>query len=290
MISRVLEPEPMETADDVRQYDAMDHSAVNARFVEDFLTAHGPCRGGEILDVGTGTARIPIALCLADSAARILALDLSEPMLERAAANIAAAGLSPRIRCHHGDAKSLITLFGEGSFEGVVSNTIVHHIPDPEPALDSMARLVARGGTLMIRDLARPGIAPGDPPAGGHLCRLGKSRGTGPLRSLARRLLDPRRDRRDRDPPGAAGHRSGHDLRPALDLDVASEIVASRESFVLRVEDGGRPGTGVERTDGHVGNVRGRHRGSRGARDAPAGPILAPAAAPRGPDRLAWLR
>ena len=85
MIPRVLEPEAMETPEEVRQYDAMDHSAVNARFVEDFLAVHGPCRGGEILDVGTGTARIPIALAQADSRASVLALDLSEAMLEQAA-------------------------------------------------------------------------------------------------------------------------------------------------------------------------------------------------------------
>ncbi len=84
MIPRVLEPEAMETAEEVRQYDAMDHSAVNDRFVADFLSAHGPCRGGEILDVGTGTARIPIALARADGRARILALDLSATMLEQA--------------------------------------------------------------------------------------------------------------------------------------------------------------------------------------------------------------
>jgi len=156
MIPRVLEPEAMETADEVREYDAMDHSEVNARFVADFLQAHGPCRGGEVLDAGTGTARIPIALARADLKARIVALDLAETMLAQAAKNIAAAGLSNRIRCHHGDAKSLMDDFGERSFEGVISNTIVHHIPDPGPALATMARLVARSGTLMVRDLARP--------------------------------------------------------------------------------------------------------------------------------------
>jgi ubiquinone/menaquinone biosynthesis C-methylase UbiE len=156
MIPRVLEPEAMETPEEVRQYDAMDHSAVNARFVEDFLAVHGPCRGGEVLDVGAGTARIPIALAKADCEARVLALDLSEAMLEQAASNIALAGLSHRIRCHRGDAKSLLNLFGEGSFEGVVSNTIIHHIPNPKPVLDDMARLVAPGGTLLVRDLARP--------------------------------------------------------------------------------------------------------------------------------------
>ncbi len=157
MISRVLEPEAMETAEEVRQYDGMDHSEVNSRFVTDFLSAHGPCGGGEILDVGTGTARIPIALAQADSQARMLALDLSETMLAQAEINIAAAGLTSRIRTYQGDAKALINSFGQGTFEGVISNTIIHHIPDPLPALETMARLVARGGTLMLRDLARPG-------------------------------------------------------------------------------------------------------------------------------------
>jgi ubiquinone/menaquinone biosynthesis C-methylase UbiE len=156
MIPRVLEPEAMETAEEVRQYDAMDHSAVNERFVADFLTFHGSCRGGEILDVGTGTARIPIALARADGQARVLALDLSAPMLDQAAINIAKAGLSPRIQCRQGDAKSLLEVFGDSVFEGVVSNTIVHHIPDPAPVLEEIARLVAPGGTVMVRDLARP--------------------------------------------------------------------------------------------------------------------------------------
>jgi ubiquinone/menaquinone biosynthesis C-methylase UbiE len=166
MIPRVLEPEAMETPEEVRQYDAMDHSAVNARFVDDFLTAHGPCRGGEILDVGTGTARIPIALATADSRSKVLALDLSDAMLKQAAKNIALAGLSQRIRCHHGDAKSLLELFGDGSFEGVVSNTIIHHIPHPEPVLADLVRLVAHRGTLFVRDLARP-------PSARDIIRLG---------------------------------------------------------------------------------------------------------------------
>jgi ubiquinone/menaquinone biosynthesis C-methylase UbiE len=159
MIPRVLEPEGMETLEEVRQYDAMDHSAVNSRFVNDFLTAHGPCRGGEVLDVGTGTARIPIALAGADNQARVLALDLSETMLAQADINIAAARLTSRIRTHKGDAKVLLDSFGQGIFEGVISNTIIHHIPDPVPALATMARLLAPGGTLMVRDLSRPASA-----------------------------------------------------------------------------------------------------------------------------------
>jgi ubiquinone/menaquinone biosynthesis C-methylase UbiE len=154
MLSRVLETEAMDAQEEARAYDAMDHATVNAQFVADFLAAHGPCRGGEILDVGAGSARIAIALCQADPAARVRATDLSEAMLDLARRNIAAKGLADRITCVTGDAKDLP--WSDGSFEGVISNSIVHHIPDPAPALREMTRLVAPGGTLFVRDLARP--------------------------------------------------------------------------------------------------------------------------------------
>lgn len=154
MLPRVLEHEVMDAEDEARDYDAMDHGAVNARFVADFLQAHGPCRGGQILDVGTGTARIPIALALADPRADVLGVDLAESMLALARRNIADAGLADRVRVRHCDAKGLP--FAAGMFEGVLSNSIVHHIPDPGPALAEMARVLAPGGTLFVRDLARP--------------------------------------------------------------------------------------------------------------------------------------
>jgi ubiquinone/menaquinone biosynthesis C-methylase UbiE len=154
MLPRVLEPEAMDTPDEARDYDLMDHAEVNARFVAEFLAAHGPSRGGEVIDIGTGPGRIPIALCRASPTARVLGIDLAENMLSRARNNVEAAGLSRRIRLALADAKGLT--YGDGSFEGVISNTIVHHIPDPIPALSEMARLVAPGGTLFVRDLCRP--------------------------------------------------------------------------------------------------------------------------------------
>ena len=154
MIPRTLEPEAMDTPEEVRDYDAMDHATVNARFVAEFLDAHGPCRGGELLDVGTGPARIPIALCRADRSARVLGIDLAEAMLERARSNVAEAGLSARIRCVRADAQGLF--YPNGHFEAVLSNSIIHHLADPAPALAEMARVVAPGGTLFVRDLARP--------------------------------------------------------------------------------------------------------------------------------------
>jgi len=156
-IPRVLEPEAMDTPEEARDYDAMDHRAVNARFVADFRAAHGPCRGGAILDVGTGTALIPIALCRADPRARVVGVDLADAMLALARRNVDAAGLGGRIRLERGDGKGLD--HAAGSFEAVVANSIVHHLADPGPALAELARMVAPGGTLFVRDLARPSAA-----------------------------------------------------------------------------------------------------------------------------------
>jgi ubiquinone/menaquinone biosynthesis C-methylase UbiE len=154
VLPRVLEPEAMDTPDEAREYDAMDHSAVNARFVADFLAAHGPCRGGAILDVGTGPARIPIALCLAEPRANVLGIDLARHMLDRARRNVADAGLDDRIKLQLLDAKAIP--YPDGQFEAVISNSIVHHIADPSAALAEMVRIVAPGGTLFVRDLCRP--------------------------------------------------------------------------------------------------------------------------------------
>ena len=154
MLPRTLEPEEMDTPEDVASYDAMDHSAVNAQFVADFLEVHGPMRGGQALDVGTGTARIPIELCRADSGARVLAIDLADHMIQRARANVEDAGYSDRIRCELADAKALAD--ADRSFEAVISNSIIHHIPEPSGVLAAAASAVAPGGSLFIRDLARP--------------------------------------------------------------------------------------------------------------------------------------
>ena len=58
MLNRVLEPEVMDDRDEAIAYDAMDHELVNRLFVDDLLGA-GPI-GIDCLDLGTGTALIPI--------------------------------------------------------------------------------------------------------------------------------------------------------------------------------------------------------------------------------------
>ncbi len=154
VLPRVLEPEVMDTPEDALDYDSMDHSEVNARFVADFLAFHEAPRGRDILDLGTGTALIPIVLCQQSATARVVGVDLAEQMLLVAARNVDRAGLADRIRLDRVDAKGLP--YPDSSFEAVLSNSIVHHIPEPMTVIAEMVRLVCPGGSVFVRDLARP--------------------------------------------------------------------------------------------------------------------------------------
>ena len=152
MIERVLEPEVMATQEESIAYDDMDHRAVNEKFVEDLL-ATGRATG-EILDLGTGTARIPLLLCEQTDDVRIVAVDLSESMLDLARLNIEIASQMSRIMLDRVDAKAMP--FDDGRFDVVLSNSIVHHIPDPQRAIAESVRVCKPGGYFFFRDLLRP--------------------------------------------------------------------------------------------------------------------------------------
>jgi ubiquinone/menaquinone biosynthesis C-methylase UbiE len=158
MLTRVLEPEVMDTVDEAVDYDAMDHSTVNRVFVDDLLQVMQAADHGNenrrILDTGTGTAQIPIEFCNRSSGWNVRAIDLAGEMLRLAEVNVRAAGLSTRISLEQVDSKKLP--YESGSFDAVMSNSIVHHIPEPASVFSEMSRVVKPGGLLFVRDLLRP--------------------------------------------------------------------------------------------------------------------------------------
>lgn len=164
MLPRVLEPEVMDTPEEARDYDAMDHSAVNRTFAADFLHLYDT--ETPILDIGTGTAQVPIELgrqCAGMDprlweAMHFVAVDLADHMLALARRNVERAGLADRIRIEKADAKHLP--YPDGQFGAVISNAMLHHIPDPFACLAEMHRVCAISGLLFVRDLLRPDDEP----------------------------------------------------------------------------------------------------------------------------------
>lgn len=155
MVDRVLEPEVMDSPEEARAYDAMDFAAVNAAFCADLVRALGDTSStAHVLDVGTGTARIPVILCNQLPKITVVGIDLAGHMLDLGAAHVRRSHLASRLRLEREDAKKL--RYAAASFDAVVSNTIVHHIPEPTEVLREMWRVLRPGGLLFVRDLARP--------------------------------------------------------------------------------------------------------------------------------------
>jgi len=152
MLERILEAEVMDTADEAAEYDAMAHGEVNRRFCEDLLAIEPSPR--RVIDVGTGTARIPLTLCSLHPSCTVVATDLADHMLALAERNVREAGMSRRITLSRADAKGS-TLARHG-FDVVMSNSIVHHIPSPGSLFEELLGLLAPGGLLFVRDLERP--------------------------------------------------------------------------------------------------------------------------------------
>jgi len=158
MLPRTLEPEVMDSPEEARDYDGMDHSAVNRAFVDDLLAVLGsPAPSPEsldVLDAGTGTARIPIELCGRLLDCRVTAIDLAGEMLKLARINVESAALDERVRLEQVDAKAMP--YRDDRFDAVISNSIVHHVSEPAVVLDECLRVLRPGGILFLRDLLRP--------------------------------------------------------------------------------------------------------------------------------------
>jgi 2-polyprenyl-3-methyl-5-hydroxy-6-metoxy-1,4-benzoquinol methylase len=100
------------------------------------------------LDVGGGTGRLSILL--ADRVGSATVTDPSAGMVDVARQRIEEAGLSDRLRAVRAD---LTTDRLAGSYDVVWSSLALHHVPDLDALLRSVAALLVDGGRLAIADL-----------------------------------------------------------------------------------------------------------------------------------------
>lgn len=153
VLPRILEPEVMDDPTEAIAYDAMDFRVVNQDFA-DLVTATYAQEEALVLDLGTGTAQIPILVLQQRPKWTIKAVDFAESMLALGSKNVAAAGFSRQIELVFEDAKQLTWV--DQSFDVIISNSLIHHLPDPLPCFREMRRLLKPQGKIIVRDLFRP--------------------------------------------------------------------------------------------------------------------------------------
>jgi len=101
--------------------------------------------GGRVLEVGVGTGS---SLPHYDKRTRLVGIDISEAMLEKARRRARALKLENVEEIAVGDAEALA--YADGSFDVVVAQYVVTAVPDPERALDEFVRVVRPGGEIVI--------------------------------------------------------------------------------------------------------------------------------------------
>lgn len=155
-LERTPEPEVMDDPEGVEAYTNSAAQAylerIDRTFVDDALSLG--VTQGHALDIGTGPGLIPIMLATRVPGLRLTGVDLSEPMLQKARNAAEAAGVADRLDFRLGDAKTLP--FSQQSFDLVLCNSLLHHLPAPLALLNEISRVSKSGGAILLRDLRRP--------------------------------------------------------------------------------------------------------------------------------------
>ncbi len=116
--------------------------------------------GLDVLDVGCGPGTITADLAERVAPGRVIGIDRSAEVIERAAAQQQGDGLEFR-------AADLMDLpFDTNSFDVVHAHQVLQHVPDPIDALVEMRRVCRPGGIVAARDSDYGAFtwAPEDPP------------------------------------------------------------------------------------------------------------------------------
>jgi 2-polyprenyl-3-methyl-5-hydroxy-6-metoxy-1,4-benzoquinol methylase len=153
-MDRVLEPELMDDLEQAAAYAAADFAAENQDFVERFEEYFPGFTSGNVLDAGCGPADIPIRFAGRYPSCHVTAVDASGPMIALAEQAVTRAGLHDRIslRCERFDAVP-----GANVFDAVLSNSLLHHLPNPLQFWHKLRQLVKPGAPVLVMDLLRPG-------------------------------------------------------------------------------------------------------------------------------------
>ncbi len=153
-MERLPEPELMDDAEQAAAYARADFAGVNQGFVDRFRELFPGLARGTVMDLGCGPADIPVRLARALPGTRIVAIDGSEAMLAwgRRAVTDSAVTSQVELLC----ARVPAVPFAAATFDAIISNSLLHHLPDPRVFWETIATYGRSGAPFLVMDLFRP--------------------------------------------------------------------------------------------------------------------------------------
>jgi cyclopropane fatty-acyl-phospholipid synthase-like methyltransferase len=152
-MNRVLEPELMDDPQQAEAYARAGFEEENQGFVDRFKEYFPEFSQGRVLDLGCGPADIPIRFAKLYPACQVIGVDASAPMIQLGEQAVKQAGLADRItlRCERYE-----EIAGERIVDAAISNSLLHHLPNPLQFWQKLRQLVKPGAPVLVMDLLRP--------------------------------------------------------------------------------------------------------------------------------------
>ncbi len=153
-MKRIPEHDLMNDRAQAEAYAAADFSEPHDAFVSHFMSRFPDFSGGEVLDLGCGTADVIIRFANAFPGARITGVDGAQAMLDIGMRDVEKRGLSHQIRlnlCRLPDDE-----LSSKKYDAVISNSLLHHLCDPLILWGAVAACARHRAPVFIMDLMRP--------------------------------------------------------------------------------------------------------------------------------------
>lgn len=154
MMPRIPEPEYMDAQNEIEAYAAAGFDSVNQAFVARLLELCNGRPAASVLDLCTGPGDIPFRLKAQRPGWWIVGIDAAYNMLAYGRRGLVTDGQPDPVKFVQGDVKQLP--FRVGAFDVVVSNSGLHHLPDPREFWRGIRHVAAPGALVFLRDLRRP--------------------------------------------------------------------------------------------------------------------------------------